>query len=329
MKFKVGDRVRVARKHSSFNSFGKMDCWIGKVMTISGIWLRRAYSMKEDKGEFAWHEDCLEPVNDTIIINHNGNTVTAIDKSTNKKGIARCNPSDTFDLYTGSRLALDRLFGMEEKKEEKSEFLTKFEKGKRYKFDLSQYLKQRKKKDISAYGWEKKCIGKEVTFDNEETGEIDGFGIHCKWCVEIPQVREVKRPAKVGEWIKVVNAIFTGGFYGNNEILPVTRTANLYAGVYASKNGKELIPSIADEEYVVLENYTPSEPEPVKETFYNGKVVCVDKNGNHGLYTTGKIYEFIDGQMVCNNRSKFPSIKIHSFDEWQVLSSAKWLEIKE
>ena len=44
----------------------------------------------------------------TIVIKTDGNTVTAY--MGDKRGIAKCNPVDTFDLYTGARLALDRLF---------------------------------------------------------------------------------------------------------------------------------------------------------------------------------------------------------------------------
>ena len=53
-----------------------------------------------------------------IIIKQDGNTVTAYCGSA--KGVAKCSPDDTFDLYTGAQLALARAFGREEKKDEES-----------------------------------------------------------------------------------------------------------------------------------------------------------------------------------------------------------------
>lgn len=47
----------------------------------------------------------------TICIKTDGNTVTAY--MGDKKGIAKCSPEDTFDLYTGAKLAIDRLFDKE------------------------------------------------------------------------------------------------------------------------------------------------------------------------------------------------------------------------
>lgn len=53
-----------------------------------------------------------------IVIKQDGNTVTAYCGSA--KGVAKCSPEDTFDLYTGAQLALARAFGREEKKDEES-----------------------------------------------------------------------------------------------------------------------------------------------------------------------------------------------------------------
>lgn len=47
----------------------------------------------------------------TICIKTDGKIVTAY--MGDKKGIAKCSPEDTFDLYTGAKLALDRLFDKE------------------------------------------------------------------------------------------------------------------------------------------------------------------------------------------------------------------------
>lgn len=51
----------------------------------------------------------------TICIKTDGKTVTAY--MGDKKGIAKCSPEDTFDLYTGAKLAIDRLFDKEKQEE--------------------------------------------------------------------------------------------------------------------------------------------------------------------------------------------------------------------
>lgn len=51
----------------------------------------------------------------TICIKTDGKIVTAY--MGDKKGIAKCSPEDTFDLYTGAKLALDRLFDKEKQEE--------------------------------------------------------------------------------------------------------------------------------------------------------------------------------------------------------------------
>lgn len=55
----------------------------------------------------------------TIVIKTDGNTVTAY--MGDKRGVAKCNPVDTFDLYTGAKLALDRLFDKDERTEQVQE----------------------------------------------------------------------------------------------------------------------------------------------------------------------------------------------------------------
>lgn len=117
----------------------------------------------------------------TIVIKTDGNTVTAY--MGDKRGVAKCNPADAFDLYTGAKLALDRLFG-------------------------------------------------------NDNG-----------------VREVDRKAKVGEYIKIVNAQMTFGDYHNGDVFKVQTTDG--GGVDVEPYGKEVCTRIFHSEYVVLENYKP------------------------------------------------------------------------
>ena len=82
-------------------------------------------------------------------------------------------------------------------------------------------------------------------------------------------------------------------------------------------------------------DYHPSEvalPEEEK-TLYNGKVVCVDHNGNNqDAYTIGRIYQFRDGSIINDIGDEVPYYKenkVHSFDEWARFSGSKWIEIVE
>lgn len=59
MKYKVGDRVRIiddwSKGDDSQNHDGKMDKWLGKIMTINEVDEERGpYYMKEDAGEQLW-----------------------------------------------------------------------------------------------------------------------------------------------------------------------------------------------------------------------------------------------------------------------------------
>lgn len=201
-----------------------------------------------------------------ITIFHNGNTVTALNECTKEKGIAKCNPSDTFDLYTGSRLALDRLFGK-----------------------------------------------------------------------EIPQVREVNRKAKKGEWVKIVKAEFVPvnddgtPSYKNGDVLHII--SDVGYGYVRFREGEDRSNKryiLAQSEYVVLENYTPTEEvkELVKETFYNGKVVCI-KAVPHSSFTVGKVYQFVDGSVTDDIPHTYTGI--HDFEQWQRGSKGhtEWMEVTE
>jgi hypothetical protein len=80
-----------------------------------------------------------------------------------------------------------------------------------------------------------------------------------------PTVKEVKRPAKVGEWVKIINAKYvpmTNGKaeYKNGDILNII-SLDGYRPRYANGSDKEGAERILNnDEYVVLENYSPSQP---------------------------------------------------------------------
>lgn len=123
-KYKVGDKVRIV-DHRTFlmNSFGKMDKWLGKVMTIRSLFLS-GYWMEEDCGEnygrgWLWDDSMIaglaEPEREpcTVELRFDGMITTATLKRGGrdvKTAEARCNPKDTYSRAEGARVAVERLF---------------------------------------------------------------------------------------------------------------------------------------------------------------------------------------------------------------------------
>ena len=73
-------------------------------------------------------------------------------------------------------------------------------------------------------------------------------------------VKEVKRLAKVGEYVKIVNAVSSYGNYKNGDILQIVDDTYGYAR-YGHNPGEALY----DHEYVVLEGYKPKKEVKQKE----------------------------------------------------------------
>lgn len=67
--------------------------------------------------------------------------------------------------------------------------------------------------------------------------------------------------------------------------------------------------------------------EPETPKYYNGKVVCVNNCGFDEIYTTGKIYQFVDGVLTYDDGDT--TLRMVSFKQWEATSSAKWLEVVE
>lgn len=130
-KFKVGDKVTIRSWDDMEKEYGtdyagdiRVPCifsedmkeYCGRKMTISGIrpaffedryiyTLEGAETWKFSEGMF---EESKK--NKTlIVIYQDGYDVVALDKISGKKGVARCNPEDRFNFYTGAELAFHRL----------------------------------------------------------------------------------------------------------------------------------------------------------------------------------------------------------------------------
>lgn len=88
-------------------------------------------------------------------------------------------------------------------------------------------------------------------------------------------VREVKRKAKVGEYVKVVNEKSIFNTYKNGEIFKVTCVTK--SGCVCKNSEKRC--SLWHEEYVVLENYKPEEKKDDDSKIHVGDMVEVTHSG--------------------------------------------------
>ena len=76
------------------------------------------------------------------------------------------------------------------------------------------------------------------------------------------EVREVKREAKVGEYIKIVKPFMSNSAYKRGDILKVIGVEAETIGTISNVRVKEFsYPIVLLNEYVVLENYTPAKDE--------------------------------------------------------------------
>lgn len=138
MAYKVGDKVRIVyHRTDNMNHFGKMDKWLGKVMTVRGIALgSQGYWMVEDCGEnkgrgWLWDDSMIsglaEPAREpcTVELRFDGMITTAVLKRGGrdvKTAEARCNPKkDTYSRAEGARVAVERLFEKKRKEDKPKE----------------------------------------------------------------------------------------------------------------------------------------------------------------------------------------------------------------
>lgn len=128
-------------------------------------------------------------------------------------------------------------------------------------------------------------------------------------------VREVKRKAKVGEYVKVVNAKPAIPSYKNGDIFKVT---------YVTASGCICKSSDGDtglwhEEYVVLENYKPEkEPEKKDEICVGDTVKVTDDGKQYYSYDTwsgldGYKQNFVMGSDL-NNKDEYKVLRIKEHD---------------
>lgn len=129
-------------------------------------------------------------------------------------------------------------------------------------------------------------------------------------------VREVKRKAKVGEYVKVVNEKSVFNTYKNGEIFKVTYVTK--SGCICKNSEKQC--GLWHEEYVVLENYKlEKEPEKKDEICVGDTVKVTNTSKPYNLYDTwsgllGYKQNFVIGSDVKNeDEYKVLRIKKHDY----------------
>lgn len=289
-KFKVGDRVKVIN-NSHFNPKVK----VGDVAIITDDYYTLEFVNCEQLVNSKIADQYIRKIDDKLIFRDNA-TILIKD---GKKYIAKCCDGDTYDKEKGLLVCLAKAHGYtfndlqemlkgaeaQSKKQDCKAEKSKFEIGdfvkvinleKRYRtyeywFDI--YAQKFKNKFANAIVE----INKDTTYKIVAKGKHDTFKADgMLYAIEDQQgvvfligekgikkaeFKEVNRNAKVGEYIKIVNAVWTGEKYKKGDILKVKEIKDdghvrtYYNGVGNTEGiGYNFI---YRHEYVVLENYKP------------------------------------------------------------------------
>lgn len=200
-KYKVGEKVMVLdgsdAPHYAAGWIEPMNRYVGKtleVMCQEAVFGSPVYKLV-DGGGWSYDERYLTPAtsaapttSDRIVVyidKKNPSKVIAKDVSTGKTGVAKCSPEDIFDFYTGAKLAMNRLLGVEEKTKQKIEI-----------GDTVEYISHRVSIFHPEYGG--KGVVKDIDDDNDLwvlwEGKEDAFCCHPER-VRLVSKKSTKTPA--------------------------------------------------------------------------------------------------------------------------------------
>lgn len=278
-----------------------MDHLMGKVVKIDRT-VRSGYVVRDPKNDRDWifRDDDLEPVNETIVIYSKEREVIALDKATEDKAIARCNPADEYDFRIGAKLAFERLMNGNK------ENITVEDMRKR----LKSYCNTRSCCDcilksptcrcgMGAHFMSKDGAGN-YTMSNDE---IEGaFNI-----VFGAGVKEVKpkepHKFKVGDIVKG-NSESGRRYSVTNDNLTRGKVVRVVGDLITIEVlSHKTMPEEVGEEYVGVESkYFDLVEEAPK--LYNGKIIFT-KGDN--IFKTGHIYEVKDGRINTDRSGRVPT----------------------
>lgn len=329
-KFKVGDRVRILDGSKIENYAGgwtpKMGRYVGEVYKVANVvHYPSGSSMYEYELEgvaYGWDERGLELCgNETIVIYRKGNEVIALDKQTGKKAIAKCSPEDTFDFNVGAKLAFERLMNSNKESATVEDM----------------------RKSLTSYCFGRSCCNcklKDSTYrcgrgahfmTKDDAGNYTMSNREIKVAFNIvfgTGVKEVKRRAKKGDYVKIVKEFEKYGDFSKGDILQIIDNKDGLA-----RYGYDRYDFLCDDEYIVLEGYNPDNHGEPKEPhkFKVGDMVKGNSksdsryNITNSDMTMGKITEvsedgkFIDVEILehkrdCGCVSKYYNLESKYFD---------------
>lgn len=302
-KYKVGEKVRVLdgseAPYYTAGWINPMNRYVGKtlvVMTQESIHESPTYKLV-DGGGWSYDEKYLAPVSsDRIVIytdKKDPSKVVAKDVSTGKTGVAKCSPEDIFDFYTGAKLAMERLLGVEKVgTEEKAE--EKIEIGDTVEFISSQV-------GVFYPGYGGKGVVKDIDLDGDLW--VLREGKDNAWCCGTEKVRLVsKKSAKTPNKPSTPKSKFSvGQFVIGNEganRYSITKERTVWKVTAIRQNGFiEISGPKAD--IVGGFEVSPDCFDLCTGTLPTFKAFCTESN--YG-WQKGKIYSIVNGKCVDDKR---------------------------
>lgn len=276
-KFKAGDRVRILDGSKIKNYAGgwipKMGRYVGEVHEISNVEHLSSDSTnyRLEGVAYVWDERGLERCgNETIVIYRKDNEVVALDKRTGKKAIAKCSPEDTFDFNVGAKLAFDRLMNGNKESTIVEDMRKRLKSYCRGRSCCNCKLKYPTSRCWRGTNFMAKDAAGNYTMSDEEIK-------HAFNIVFGTGIKEVKRRAKKGEYVKIVDAVSSYGNYKNGDILKIVDD------MVHVRYGYKPVEFLYDKEYVVLEGYKPKKEGEPKEP-HKFKVGDIVKGNNPVRY---------------------------------------------
>lgn len=138
-------------------------------------------------------------------------------------------------------------------------------------------------------------------------GSKRGKDGHCWWinyCRLLPEPIETKKIVITSDGKETLVRLYEG-----NKVIEKAVAKCSPDDEYDFEKGAK----IAFDRLMGREIKTVAEP----PKYYNGKVVCVERESPFYPFTFGKIYEFKDGQTVNDNGFTVPTYRIKSLDEFK------------
>ncbi|MEA4919355.1 MAG: hypothetical protein VB078_00305 [Clostridiaceae bacterium] len=327
MKYKPGDRIIGIKDYGGKKIKGQM----GTVRTVinASIGVEWDNDVKGHDGNgyfkcaighgYIVGEDCIDFLKPSkILITTDGTTTLARlyeGKKVIKSAKVKYNPADAstfpFAFTEGAGWAFEKLTGLTVEHRNKTENKPVEAKETVKLYCVKGVTPGRRLTKGQTY--EADCDGY-ITYDNGDKSSC-AYGSD-QWKNAITSISSslvplVKRPAKVGEYICIVNKGYHGPELVLGDIHCVTK--EIRKGCITTDKNNTFC-GAEHNDYLVLDGYTP---EPEKPEYYNGKVVCIGNIGVDTHWTVGKVYEFKDGYATTNNGIKSPS---DSFDNSPITS---------